>query len=204
MVTTVTDSNPQSINTSLFSLEKEIQEMLKRVERIKGDLDGLDVGVVSVNDKTGKVELTAEDVGALPSDTHIPADQVQSNWTETDTTKPDYIKNKPTVPTKTSQLTNDSGFITAIPMPEAVAIYSTTDPDNLPSDGARFYKVSSYNIGWHNNDGLLLHLPWSSSYIFQIAMDDESNFMAVRHKSNNTWSEWQRVQLVEPVENSSS
>ena len=87
--------------------------MLKRVERIKGDLGGLDVGVVSVNDKTGKVELTAEDVGALPSDTHIPADQVQSNWTETDTTKPDYIKNKPTVPTKTSQLTNDSDFVTS-------------------------------------------------------------------------------------------
>lgn len=32
---------------------------------------------------------------------------VQADWNETDTTADDYIKNKPTVPTRTSQLTND-------------------------------------------------------------------------------------------------
>lgn len=37
---------------------------------------------------------------------------VQSDWNETDTADDTYIKNKPTVPTKTSDLTNDSGFIT--------------------------------------------------------------------------------------------
>ena len=49
--------------------------------------------VQSVNGKTGVVSLTASDVGALPSST--------------------------TVPTKTSQLTNDSGFINS---------YTETDP----------------------------------------------------------------------------
>lgn len=39
--------------------------------------------------------------------------QVQSDWTQTDNTKVDYIKNKPTIPTKTSDLSNDSGFITS-------------------------------------------------------------------------------------------
>ena len=39
--------------------------------------------------------------------------QVQSNWTETDTTSAAYIQNKPTIPTKTSDLTNDSNFVDA-------------------------------------------------------------------------------------------
>ncbi len=54
------------------------------------------VPVKSVNGKTGAVSLTASDVGALPSTTVIP-----------------------TVPTKLSAFTNDSGFITG---------YTETDP----------------------------------------------------------------------------
>lgn len=37
---------------------------------------------------------------------------VQSDWNTTDANNDSYIKNKPTIPTKTSQLTNDSGFKT--------------------------------------------------------------------------------------------
>ena len=39
------------------------------------------------------------------------AGQIQTDWNQTDSTQRDYIKNKPTIPTKTSQLTNDSGFL---------------------------------------------------------------------------------------------
>lgn len=42
---------------------------------------------------------------------------VQSDWNEADNTADDYIKNKPTIPTKTSDLTNDSGFITSASVP---------------------------------------------------------------------------------------
>lgn len=38
--------------------------------------------------------------------------QVQADYAQTDSTQVDYIKNKPSIPTKTSDLTNDSGFIT--------------------------------------------------------------------------------------------
>lgn len=38
---------------------------------------------------------------------------VQSDWNETDTTSDAYIQNKPTIPTKTSDLTNDSNFVDA-------------------------------------------------------------------------------------------
>jgi len=36
---------------------------------------------------------------------------VQSDWSQSDNTADDYIKNKPTIPTKTSDLVNDSGFL---------------------------------------------------------------------------------------------
>lgn len=36
---------------------------------------------------------------------------VQSDWSQADTTADDYIKNKPSIPTATSDLNNDSGFI---------------------------------------------------------------------------------------------
>lgn len=39
---------------------------------------------------------------------------VQSDWDETDSTSDAYILNKPTIPSKTSDLTNDSGFITGM------------------------------------------------------------------------------------------
>lgn len=39
---------------------------------------------------------------------------VQSDWDQTDTSADDYIKNKPTIPTATSDLQNDSGFISTV------------------------------------------------------------------------------------------
>lgn len=40
------------------------------------------------------------------------ADQLQADWNQTDSTQKDYIKNKPTIPTKVSQLNNDLGYLT--------------------------------------------------------------------------------------------
>ena len=57
------------------------------------------IPVDSVNGKTGVVVLDATDVSALPDNTHIPDDPVQADWNETDNTKLDYIKNKPTIDT---------------------------------------------------------------------------------------------------------
>lgn len=45
--------------------------------------------------------------------------QVQTNWNETDTSSVRYIQNKPSIPTKTSDLNNDSNFITASDVPGA-------------------------------------------------------------------------------------
>jgi hypothetical protein len=39
--------------------------------------------------------------------------QKQSDWNQGDNTQPEYIKNKPSIPSKTSDITNDSGYITS-------------------------------------------------------------------------------------------
>jgi hypothetical protein len=49
---------------------------------------------------------------------------VQSDWNQTDDTQDDYIKNKPAIPTKTSDLINDSEFITEEDLPPQ---YDDTD-----------------------------------------------------------------------------
>ena len=66
--------------------------------------------VTSVNRKTGAVQLGAADVGALPDTTEIPSktsDLVNDS---------DFITSAD-LPTKTSELTNDSGFIKASEAP---------------------------------------------------------------------------------------
>ena len=45
---------------------------------------------------------------------------VQSNWNTTSSSDAAYIRNKPSIPTKTSDLTNDSGYITASDVPAQV------------------------------------------------------------------------------------
>ena len=49
---------------------------------------------------------TTGDYGDLLNKPTIPAAQVQSDWNQSTTTAVDYIKNKPTIPTDTNQLTN--------------------------------------------------------------------------------------------------
>ena len=52
--------------------------------------------------------------------------QVQADWAQSDSTAVDYIKNKPAIPTKTSDLANDSGFITGADLPTVDQTYDDT------------------------------------------------------------------------------
>ena len=45
---------------------------------------------------------------------------VQANWNESDRTADSFIQNKPSIPSKTSDLTNDSGFVTDAAMQSAL------------------------------------------------------------------------------------
>ena len=67
------------------------------------------------------------------------------------------------------------------------------DPDNYPTDAVRIYKVRNYStLSWLGDDGFIITIPWNNNYIFQIAVDDQSNFCAVRSKSQ-TWNSWQKI-----------
>ena len=55
---------------------------------------------------------------------------VQSDWNTSSSSAASYIKNKPSIPTKTSDLTNDSNFITASDVPGAQTQADWTESDS--------------------------------------------------------------------------
>ena len=69
-----------------------------------------DSGFVSGNDLANVA--TSGSYNDLIDKPTIPSAPVQSDWNENDTNNLAYINNKPTIPSKTSDLTNDSDFIT--------------------------------------------------------------------------------------------
>lgn len=74
------------------------------------------------------------------------AGQVQANWSQTDSTQKDYIKNKPTIPTKTSQLTNDSGFLISSDIKPTLPMgHLFAWPFQTPPDGAIQCNGATYN-----------------------------------------------------------
>lgn len=74
---------------------------------------------LSTNDYT---TAEKEKLGGIAAGAEV---NVQSNWAETDSSEDSFIKNKPTIPSKTSQLQNDSGFITGADVPEGAAASAT-------------------------------------------------------------------------------
>ena len=88
-------------------------------------LNKMEVAIDGVNKKVASGSasgegMTQEQVSQLSTayqhsqSTHAPSNaeaNVQANWNETNTTSDAYIKNKPTIPTRTSELTNNSDFV---------------------------------------------------------------------------------------------
>lgn len=84
-------------------------------------VDKIDGKGLSTNDFTNalKTKLEGIETGAEAN--------VQSDWNQTTVSADDYIKNKPSIPTKVSDLTNDSGYITSADVPEGASA-SVTAP----------------------------------------------------------------------------
>lgn len=76
----------------------------------------------------------------------VSSGQVQADWNQTDSTQKDYIKNKPTIPTKTSQLTNDSGFLISSDIKPMLPLgHLFAWPFQTPPDGAIQCNGTTYN-----------------------------------------------------------
>lgn len=85
----------------------------------------------------GKVQW--DDIQGKP-DNIDGTEQVQANWEEQDPTSKSYIQKKPTIPTSTNQLTNDSGFITSAQL-KMINNESLIGPGNINISPG----VTSYN-----------------------------------------------------------
>lgn len=71
--------------------------------------------------------------------------QEQADWNEADNTKVDYIKNKPTIPTDTSDLTNNAWFITGITSSDVTnALWYTPYSSANPS----WYTSNTGDVVW--------------------------------------------------------
>lgn len=78
-------------------------DTLEKIADKLADSDDVHAAIIDeLADKATTAQLTA-----------LSAKVVQSDWNVTTTTSNAFIKNKPTIPTKTSQLTNDSDYITS-------------------------------------------------------------------------------------------
>ena len=78
---------------------------------------------------------------------------VQSNWAQTNSSADDFIKNKPSIPAKTSDLTNDSGFITTSAIPTKVSAF-TNDAgylNEIPDDSVGLNQLDSTIVNALNN-----------------------------------------------------
>lgn len=81
-------------------------------------IDNVD-NIISVDQSEIQDKLTAGEGITIQNNVISANPQRQSDWAQTDTDAVDYIRNKPTIPTATSDLTNDSNFITASEVPSA-------------------------------------------------------------------------------------
>lgn len=192
-------------------LNEKLNEVNSAIAEINKILDGInkDAGVVSVNGKQGIVVLDASDIGGLATvatsgdyndlsnKPTIPAAQVNSDWNATSgvarilnkpslasvATSGNYndLSNKPTIPTATSQLTNDSGFVS----PQNVLFNDADVPEgsgNLNTT-ATAHKITTYRNGLtipyqmdDTNDGGLLRVRGTSedNCIFELGTWDDS------------------------------
>ena len=101
MVTTVTNNSPQAINTSLFSLQKEIDDLRRQINQINSKNVAAESELAKglVSDDTP--DMSVDEIKKLIPDTATPENQLADK---------DFVNSS--IPTETSQLTNDSGFIT--------------------------------------------------------------------------------------------
>ena len=71
---------------------------------------------------------------------------VQANWSETDPMEDSFIKNKPTIPSKTSDLTNDSNYIADSDYKHTDNNYTTADKNSVATIGNKVDKVEGKQL----------------------------------------------------------
>lgn len=113
---------------------------------------------------------------------------VQSDWSVTSTTSDAYIKNKPSIPQNTSDLTNDSNFVSDTSYVHTDNNYTTTEKDKLSgiASGAEVNVQADWNVTTTTSDAYIKNKPSIPSATSDLTND--SNFVSDAsyvHTDNN-------------------
>lgn len=116
-----------TIEFSIADLISGLQEEITPSNKLSADLieDGVTNKVVTQSEKTtwnNKSDFSGS-YNDLTDKPHIPNDQIQSDWDQSDSTQVDYIKNKPT---NVSDFTNDAGYLVQADLPTNHVTTDTT------------------------------------------------------------------------------
>ena len=86
---------------------------------------------------------------------------VQADWAQSDSTADDYIKNKPAIPTKTSDLTNDSNFVSDASYVHTDNNFTTTLKNKLNGieSGAEVNVQADWNEADSSSDAYIKNKP---------------------------------------------
>lgn len=71
---------------------------------------------------------------------------VQANWTQTDNSADSYIENKPTIPTSTSELVNNSGYITTESDPTVPSFVKTISSSQITGWNTASAKATNITV----------------------------------------------------------
>lgn len=105
---------------------------------------------------------------------------VQSDWNESDSTDDAYIKNKPSIPTKTTDLTNDSNFVADASYVHTDNNFTSTEKTKLSgiAQGAEVNVQANWNETSSSSDAYIRNkptIPKVSSVTVSLAVANWSN-----------------------------
>ena len=146
---------------------------------------------------------TTGDYGDLLNKPTIPAAQVQSDWNQSTTTAVDYIKNKPTIPTDTNQLTNWAGYITSsyhdsskqdvLSAWTGISITSNTVINTwVTSVNSDTWAVTVNDVKIYNS-WMAVAGEWTVGYFTtdkSLAIQDWNGWTDIMLEPSNAWSTW--------------
>ena len=121
----------QSVPTKTSDLTNDSGFITQETQANWGETDSTSPAYIQNKPNLAAV-ATSGSYNDLSNKPTIP-EQVQANWNESDSTSKAFIQNKPTIPTKTSDLTNDSGFVAGSSLATVATSGDYDDLANKPS-----------------------------------------------------------------------
>ena len=165
----LTLQNGSTIDIPVADLVAGLQSEITSTNKLASDL-------VDDTNQTNKFMTSAEKtkLSGIEAGAEV---NVQSDWNQTTTTADDYIKNKPSIPTKTSDLTNDSNFVSDANYVHTDNNYTTAEKDKLSgiAAGAEVNVQSDWNQTTATADDYIKNKPTLAAVATSGSYNDLSN-----------------------------